>query len=55
MSHMYFILSVAGWIWFALVGVYLVYRLTAKAKQQGRFEVVQRPVHSPADSGGDGK
>ena len=33
MSHMYFILSVAGWIWTGVVAVFLIVRLK-KQKQQ---------------------
>ena len=54
MNHMYFILSVAGWVWLAAVAVFIVIRLYAlrrKATTRG-FDVVQAPTRSVEESGG---
>jgi hypothetical protein len=40
MSFLYFILAVTGWVWAAIVGAYLVYRLGRK--EPAGFDVVQK-------------
>ena len=44
MSRLYFILSVAGWAWLAIVAIFLVVRLTLVGKKPATgFDVIAPP------------
>ena len=44
MSRLYFILSVAGWVWLVIVAIFLVVRLTLVRKAPPRgFDVIDPP------------
>lgn len=53
MSRLYFILSVAGWVWLAIAAIFLVVRLTLVRKKPPRgFDVVEPPSADASSAGG---
>ncbi len=54
MTKIYFILSVVGWAWLVLVGLFLIVRLTIKRKSARGFVVVPPRSDVMSSTGGGG-
>ena len=54
MTKIYFILSVVGWAWLVLVGLFLVIRLAIKRKSARGFDVVEPRSDVMNSTGGGG-
>ncbi|HEV2292639.1 MAG TPA: hypothetical protein VGR35_02215 [Tepidisphaeraceae bacterium] len=56
MTKVYFILSVAGWVWLVIVAIFLVIRFTIMKRHTRGFDVIEtRRGDVPAQGGGNGR
>ena len=55
MTRLYVILSVVGWAWLVLVGIFLIIRFTLGRKRTRGFDVIEpRSGNNPAQTHGGG-